>query len=102
MGQRIALPVSRIVVGEHSRNLPPEPRGRGGGTGLLVGDQPPLDVDALLTGMTHAQRRGSAAGASNASNAKDSPTIEGAPQVCNYQSVYKITEHKTSFWGGLC
>ena len=30
---------SRIVVGEHSRNLPPEPRGRGGGTGLLVGDQ---------------------------------------------------------------
>ncbi len=26
----------------------PEPRGRGGGTGVLVGDQPPLDVDALL------------------------------------------------------
>ena len=70
---RISLP-SRIVVGEHSRNLPPEPRGRGGGTGLLVGDQPPLDVDALLS-----MRRGSAAGAST--SAKDSPTIEGAPQV---------------------
>eukprot|EP00095_Tigriopus_kingsejongensis_P000341 maker-scaffold194_size270518-snap-gene-1.24 protein:Tk00341 transcript:maker-scaffold194_size270518-snap-gene-1.24-mRNA-1 annotation:"protein still isoform sif type 1" len=25
-----------------------EPRGRGGGTGAIVGDQPPLDVDALL------------------------------------------------------
>ena len=38
VGGMQALP-SRIVVGEHSRNLPPEPRGRGGGTGLLVGDQ---------------------------------------------------------------
>eukprot|EP00094_Tigriopus_californicus_P010510 TCALIF_10138-PA protein Name:"Similar to sif Protein still life, isoform SIF type 1 (Drosophila melanogaster)" AED:0.33 eAED:0.37 QI:0/0/0/0.63/1/1/19/0/1332 len=25
-----------------------EPRGRGGGTGAIIGDQPPLDVDALL------------------------------------------------------
>lgn len=25
-----------------------EPRGRGGGTGVIIGDQPPLDVDALL------------------------------------------------------
>jgi hypothetical protein len=69
---RITLP-SRIIVGQQ---LPPEPRGRGGGTGLIVGDQPPLDVDALLM---RGSRRGSAAGAS--SSAKDSPTIEGVPQV---------------------
>ncbi len=74
---RITLP-TRIVVGQQQQHLPPEPRGRGGGTGLLVGDQPPLDVDALLM---RGSRRGSAAGAS--SSAKDSPTIEGAPQVPN-------------------
>ena len=96
--QRISLP-SRIVVGEHSRNLPPEPRGRGGGTGLLVGDQPPLDVDALLSMTAQRQRRGSAAGASNTS-AKDSPTIEGAPQV-RMQSLPIEISHKAALWVGL-
>ena len=36
--------IPRRVVGPTSK----EPRGRGGGTGVIIGDQPPLDVDALL------------------------------------------------------
>lgn len=39
-----------------------EPRGRGGGTGAIIGDQPPLDVDALLN--------------KGGLGAKDSPTSE--------------------------
>jgi T-lymphoma invasion and metastasis-inducing protein 1 len=42
------VPLHRVVAPAVQQQARPEPRGRGGGTGCLVGDQPPLDVDALL------------------------------------------------------
>ncbi len=47
-----------------------EPRGRGGGTGVIIGDQPPLDVDALL----RRGRRDSDDGGEDAAAANNQPS----------------------------